>query len=158
MKFYEFVGEFKKLNPNLNGEEFETAFEEWQESLPEEHFEIFNEHECETEFEISEKARQKYRETELKILKELDVLDKASDTDFSETESMQTMYMSIDSIFKIEAIIEMQKMNPNIRIPMNSQELSEILEKFNLAKAVQIVLATIKPNFSDSEIDYLKNV
>lgn len=150
--------DFKNLNPDLEGEAFEIAFADWQESLPEEHFEIFDENECENEFEISEKARQKYRERELEILKKLDALDKASDTDFSETESMQTMYMSLDSIVKIEAIIEMQKMNPNIRIPMNSQELSEILEKFNLAKAVQIVLATIKPDFSEAELSYLKNV
>lgn len=150
--------EFEKLNPDLKGDTFENAFADWQESLPEEHFDIFDENECENEFEISDKARQKYRETEFEILKKLDALDKVSDKDFSETESMQTMNMSLDSIFKIQAIIEMQKVNPDFTIPMNSEELAEMLEKIELAKAIQVVLATIKPNFLDVEIDYLKNI
>ena len=148
--------EFKKLNPSLVGDTFELAFANWQETLPEEHFDVFDE--CEDEFEIIEKARQKYKETELNILSMLDALDKASDTEFVETQSLQTMNMSLDSVLKILAMLELQKMNPNIRIPLNSQELSEILEKFVLAKAVQVVLATIKPNFSEAELSYLKNV
>lgn len=149
--------EFKKLNPNLKGDAFELAFEEWQESLPEEHFDIFDD-ECENEFEISEKARQNYREKELEILKKLDALDKVSDNEFVEAESVQTMNMDLDSVFKIVSIIEIQKINPDFRIPMNSEELAEMLEKIELAKAVQVVLATIKPSFSESEIEYLKNV
>lgn len=149
--------EFKKLNPDLKGDAFELAFEEWQESLPEEHFDIFDD-ECENEFEISEKARQNYREKELEILKKLDALDKVSDNEFVEAESVQTMNMDLDSVFKIVSIIEIQKINPDFRIPMNSEELAEMLEKIELAKAVQVVLATIKPSFSESEIEYLKNV
>ena len=147
---------FKKLNPSLIGDTFELAFANWQETLPEEHFDIFDE--CEDEFEIIEKAKQKYAETELKILNKLAALDKAADEDFVETQSVQTMNMTIDSAFKILAMIEAQKMNPNIRIPLNSQELSDILERLELPKAVQIVLATIKPNFSETELSYLKNV
>lgn len=148
---------FKKLNPDLEGKAFEIAFENWQDTLPEEHFDIYDD-ECEDEFEISEKARQKYREIELEILSKLDALDKASDKDFVEAESLQTMNMSLDTIFKIQAIIELQKLNSNIRIPLNSQELYDALEEFELSKAVQVVLATIKPNFSETEIEYLKNV
>lgn len=148
--------EFKKLKPDLEGRAFEKAFANWQESLPEEHFEIYNE--CESEFEISQEARQKYKKKEQEILRKLDALDKAYDKEFLDTESIQTIDMSLDTIFKIYAIIELQKLNPNIRIPLDSQELSDILEKFELAKAVQIVLATIKPNFSDVELDYLRKI
>lgn len=147
---------FKEMHPELEPEVFEDAFEEWQLSLPDSHFEFYD-----TCYDIEdkiEKLEEEYNEKRTSLMEELEKLDKVTEAEFLEKQSEQNVDMSLDTVFKIFAIIEMNKINSEVHVPNNFEELSVALERLDLSLAIKIVDKTIKPNFSESEIRYLKKV
>lgn len=141
---------FKKMHPELTGDAFEEAFEDWQFSLPDSHFEIEEEYIDEMEIKAE------YEKKRELLIKKLEDLEKSNEKKVLENNFAQEIDLSLEVVLKILAMLELFKINSNFHLPETNSKLSNALEKIPLSTAINIITKTIKPDLSESELSYLE--
>lgn len=142
--------QFHLEHPELTDEnEFENAFEQWQDSLPDNHYRL--------EFIDTITLNNEYLAEKKVILKKLDKAIKKADHQYLNSLSHQ-IDVSLENVIKIQSIIIRATTEVDFKIPKNYTELHKTVESTNLQDAVKLILSNFKSVLSDIEIKYLEEI
>lgn len=145
---------FRAKNPELGEEEFEEAFEEWQDQQPDEHYhtgiEEINESRLNSEYEMKLTELNERLTEEERKLDEEDIVRNSEFADIGQ--------ISLEKVLIIAAMQVAAMNNPNVILPTTFEELITCLGKIKIKQAAQILLAERKIDFSDTERKYLEEL